>query len=29
MTVGERLKSLREQLGMSQVDFAAKITNTI
>ena len=25
MTVGERLKSLREQLGMSQVDFAAKI----
>ncbi len=25
MTVGERLKQLREQLGMSQVDFATKI----
>lgn len=25
MTVGERLKQLREQLGMSQVEFAAKI----
>ena len=25
MTVGERLKELREKLGISQVDFAAKI----
>lgn len=25
MTIGERLKDLRERLGMSQVDFAAKI----
>ena len=25
MTVGERLKQLREQIGMSQVDFATKI----
>ena len=25
MTVGERLKQLREKSGMSQVDFAAKL----
>ena len=25
MTVGERIKALRESLGISQVDFAAKI----
>ena len=25
MTIGERIKELRERLGMSQVDFATKI----
>ena len=28
MTVGERLKQLREKSGMSQVDFAAKLNGS-